>query len=130
VASSQNVASHNTNGSAFSADNGNTVGLSSGVKLECLDTGAKLEGWARISIILVCTKELDILEVVGPDGKRALSDTFGRRCISICTDWLNVERVVILPLGVEIVSGVLDNQSEVQATGQVDGKLDLGDILD
>ena len=86
MASSQNVASHNTNGSAFSADDGNTVGLSSSVKLECLDTSPKLEGWARISIVLVCTKEFDILEVVGPDGERAFSDTIGRRGISICTD--------------------------------------------
>lgn len=108
VATTEDVATHDTDGLALTTDNGDAVLVSSLVQLKGLDTGAELEGRAGVAIEIEIGVELDLLEVVGPDGQGTGT---GR-------------------LASEIVASVLDDETEVGVTGEVDGELDLGDVAD
>lgn len=88
---------------SLTADTSNIVLVASLVQLESLDTGASLHGWARVIATCVAADELEVLQVVCPQRETAIT---GR-----ATD--------------KVVASVLDDESQVQVPGQIDGELYL-----
>ena len=108
VAATGDVAARDADALALAAHGGDTVLVSGGVQLADLDAGAQLEGGAAVRLGLVVLDEVDLLEVVRPDGQGTGAGGLAK----------------------EVVAGVVDDEAEVEAAGEVDGELDLSYIGD
>ena len=88
---------------SLTTNNGDSVLLGSGVYLIGLDTGAELDGRAGVGRVGVLLDVVDALQLVSPDGQRTVTGRFG----------------------VEVMTSVLDDKTQVEVTSEVDGELDL-----
>lgn len=107
MATASKVTTGISNTHTLTTDNGDTVILSSLVDLLANDTGSDLDGSAGVRADRQGLVVVDALEALGPDGQSARTDG----------------------ATVEVVAGVLDNETQVQHTGKVDGELDMGHVL-
>ena len=106
VAAAGGETTGHTDAVAVTADGSDAVLLGGLVELVDLDTGADLEGGAGVGGRLDGLDELELLEVVSPDRQGTVASA----------------------LAEEVVARVLDDQSEVEVAGKVDGKLDLSNV--
>ncbi len=75
MASAGNVAAGNADGSALAANCSDAVCLGSAVDFLGLDTGAQLERRPLVPLAAVVGVELEVLELVCPDGQGASTDS-------------------------------------------------------
>lgn len=107
MATASEVAAGDTHAFALTADCGDAVFVCEGVELADIDTGADLDRGAAVvrGLVGVLLDELEVLEVVRPDGQSTVANR----------------------LAEEVVASVPDDETHIGGAGEVDGELDLGD---